>query len=226
MTDDERGFIRTICEHPTDITPRLVFADWLEEYHGGMWGDEIARRAAFIRDERPWANSKHLSILRKTLEPFPKSYRIHLVPQPMFLDRPDPASNHYLSHEWTPELTFSATFVRHGFIEQIWINQGAFGTICRHLFENHPVRDVFLTRQDPEAGRPYVQFGWLRVGETVGSWPTNSVASPIWDRIASPKRLWELLGQRYVTFDNRVGAYTALSAACVRWGRELAGLPP
>lgn len=36
-------FLRTILDDPFDDTPRLVYADWLEEY-GGDW-----RRAEFIR---------------------------------------------------------------------------------------------------------------------------------------------------------------------------------
>src|SRR4051794_36083560 len=39
------GFLAAICEHPDDDTPRLIYADWLDEY-----GDDNGRaRAAFIR---------------------------------------------------------------------------------------------------------------------------------------------------------------------------------
>lgn len=41
--DMRTSFIRSICERPEDDTPRLIFADWLED-HGG---DET--RAEFIR---------------------------------------------------------------------------------------------------------------------------------------------------------------------------------
>jgi uncharacterized protein (TIGR02996 family) len=42
MADQRDSFLKTIIENPEDDTPRLVFADWLEE-HGET------ERAAFIR---------------------------------------------------------------------------------------------------------------------------------------------------------------------------------
>lgn len=42
MTPDEEGFFRTILDNPDDDTPRLVYADWLED-HGET------ERAEFIR---------------------------------------------------------------------------------------------------------------------------------------------------------------------------------
>jgi len=45
--DLEQAFLADIVEHPADRTPRLIYADWLEEQHG----DDVARmdRARFIR---------------------------------------------------------------------------------------------------------------------------------------------------------------------------------
>jgi uncharacterized protein (TIGR02996 family) len=34
--NEEAAFLRAICEHPDEDTPRLVFADWLDE-KGGQW---------------------------------------------------------------------------------------------------------------------------------------------------------------------------------------------
>lgn len=44
LAADRRSFLRAICAAPDDDTPRLIFADWLEE-HGEP------ERAAFIRDQ-------------------------------------------------------------------------------------------------------------------------------------------------------------------------------
>ena len=44
MTDRE-ALIRAVCAHPDEDTPRLAFADWLDEY--GDEGDRV--RARFIR---------------------------------------------------------------------------------------------------------------------------------------------------------------------------------
>ncbi len=47
--NQEEAFIEDIAEHPEDDTPRLVFADWLEDH-----GDEA--RAEFIRVQCQLAN--------------------------------------------------------------------------------------------------------------------------------------------------------------------------
>jgi uncharacterized protein (TIGR02996 family) len=48
---DEAAFLRTIRDHPDDDSPRLVFADWLEE-HGETW------RAEFLRAQCKLARAK------------------------------------------------------------------------------------------------------------------------------------------------------------------------
>jgi uncharacterized protein (TIGR02996 family) len=45
MADQREAFLKTIIENPQDDTPRLVFADWLEEH--GEHGEP--ERAEFIR---------------------------------------------------------------------------------------------------------------------------------------------------------------------------------
>src|SRR5262245_9968427 len=42
---DEQLLFRAVCEHPEEDTPRLVFADWLDE----QGGEANADRAAYIR---------------------------------------------------------------------------------------------------------------------------------------------------------------------------------
>jgi uncharacterized protein (TIGR02996 family) len=50
MTEDE-AFIRTIVDHPGDDTPRLVYADWLDDH-----GDP---RGVYLRTEVAWAKPWH-----------------------------------------------------------------------------------------------------------------------------------------------------------------------
>jgi uncharacterized protein (TIGR02996 family) len=47
MTDTEDAFLRAICEQPDEDTPRLVFADWLDE----QGGEVNAEWAELIRDQ-------------------------------------------------------------------------------------------------------------------------------------------------------------------------------
>jgi uncharacterized protein (TIGR02996 family) len=43
--DDEKAFLRAVCEHPDDDRPRLIFADWLDE-HGDPRGEFIRLQCA------------------------------------------------------------------------------------------------------------------------------------------------------------------------------------
>jgi uncharacterized protein (TIGR02996 family) len=54
MTSDGEALFRAICEQPWEDTPRLMYADWLEEsgiYNGRRDPEEAKLRAAFIRYE-------------------------------------------------------------------------------------------------------------------------------------------------------------------------------
>ena len=48
MTDDDEAFVRVVVDHPGDDTPRLVYADWLD--------DRDDPRGEYLRAERAWAN--------------------------------------------------------------------------------------------------------------------------------------------------------------------------
>ncbi|MDY3555632.1 TIGR02996 domain-containing protein [Gemmata sp. JC717] len=53
MLPDEAALLRAVCDDPDDDTPRLVYADWLDENPGAPGGTPDGRRAraAFIRLE-------------------------------------------------------------------------------------------------------------------------------------------------------------------------------
>ena len=57
MLDEESAFLRTICEHPGDDVPRLVFADWLQENGGEDRAEYIRVQIELTRlpegDSRP-----------------------------------------------------------------------------------------------------------------------------------------------------------------------------
>lgn len=61
---DREAFIRAICESPADDTPRLIFADWLEE----QGNKEDRDRAEFIRVQIKLAGMENTNCL-KTGEP-------------------------------------------------------------------------------------------------------------------------------------------------------------
>lgn len=50
--NEEAALLRAICEHPDDDTPRLVFADWLDEQGGAVnaaWAAGIRAQVALAR---------------------------------------------------------------------------------------------------------------------------------------------------------------------------------
>lgn len=241
---DQQLLIRAILEYPDDPTPRLIYADWLEEYGHSCGVADWERWVAFIReeDEMPLRGGQRLirsgvcnwrrRVLKRSIVGFPVSYRIW---------------------DWVAHASFSGTnstrsvsvVVRHGFIEEITVNQRAFIRMAKGLFSAHPVRQVWLTGQDPEwgiegvtlNGSP-VRFAWLRFGErddstAIGSYPRTAVIPPIWDRLkrdAGSGRVGEryrigMGGRDYAVYLDKAQAYTDLSQAAVAWGRSLAGLP-
>ncbi|MBY0457215.1 MAG: TIGR02996 domain-containing protein [Gemmataceae bacterium] len=71
MTTDGDALFRAICEQPWEDTPRLVYADWLEEngIYNGRKSHEAAVRAAYIRHEVAYARmekeavAEHLKLM-------------------------------------------------------------------------------------------------------------------------------------------------------------------
>ena len=72
MTPDEVGFFRTILDHPDDDTPRLIYADWLED-RGRSERAEYIRvqiEVAKLADDDP----RIATLLRRADELFPRFF--------------------------------------------------------------------------------------------------------------------------------------------------------
>lgn len=54
LTDDHRSFLRRIKETPEDDTPRLVFADWLDEWGDPAWAEFIRVQCALKQVNPAW----------------------------------------------------------------------------------------------------------------------------------------------------------------------------
>src|SRR5579872_1801348 len=119
---EHAGFLKAICDNPEDDTPRLVYADWLDEH-----GDTA--RAEFIRVQCQLARSN---------VPTGKLHRLRRRERELLLE-----------HEmaWTAPLhglVQRARFVR-GFPERITVMAEDFLGHGRKLFRLTPVRHVILT---------------------------------------------------------------------------------
>ena len=245
MTPEESHFLRAIVAEPGDVMPRLIFADWLEE-NGHSYGiPDWEKRVAFVRDEgamplrfgsrhmKPTVRHWRCRTIKQSIPGLPVSYSVWDIRKSGSAFRGMDSSRMV----WL--------VVRHGFIEEITLNQWAFIRCAKGLFENHPVREVWLTGQDPEWGIESLtldgsplRFAWQRFGATdndtrIGSYPRTAVIPPIWNRLKrdlGSGRIDEryqigLGGSTYAVYHSKESAYADLSQAAVSWGRSMAGLP-
>jgi uncharacterized protein (TIGR02996 family) len=129
MSTDE-AFLRDVCEHPDDDTPRLVYADWLED-HGQ------AGRAEFIRVECE---------LERTEEYGPRWRQ--LSARQLALIRAHKKEWVKPFQGWTHSVHF-----RRGFVESVLMNLPRFRSRAAELFRLAPVREVNFTRLSTGEGR-------------------------------------------------------------------------
>ena len=125
---------------------------------------------------------------------------------------------------------------RRGFVDEVRLPAAAFTEgFARELFSRHPVTKVVLTDKQPHGtGLPVTDNeypGWMRCCD-----PTMRQATDPW---GVPRYMFDQLADSILmTFGSANGARpskfyataddgrAALSAACVAWGRSLAGPPP
>jgi uncharacterized protein (TIGR02996 family) len=144
MTDGE-ALQRAVVADPDDDTPRLIYADWLEE-------NGQAERAAFIR--------AHIEASRA--EPFSEQARQAQVRAGQLLDKNRQAwTRHFQKH-----LFLTLDFQR-GFIGKIGIEPIVAAEAVEAVFVNEPVQSLELIRHDgvPEdwlSLMPVFEFPQLR----------------------------------------------------------------
>jgi uncharacterized protein (TIGR02996 family) len=185
MVSDGAALLRAICEHPGEDTPRLIYADWLEEN-----GD--TDRAEFIRTQ----------CLLTQLPPGEDGHRL------------DYRANELLSrHEavWAAplrELILWHRF-RRGFVEEVGVEGRTFLKRADELFRLAPIRHAFIRTTPAEL--PAVAASWflarlrvLRVGSEIGDWGARLLSD-------SP-HLSNLEGLDL--FQNRIGPDGATSLTC------------
>jgi uncharacterized protein (TIGR02996 family) len=123
---EHEGFLRDICEHPDDDTPRLVYADWLEEQ-----GDPVgAARAEFIHLQ--------IELARKTPEPSRRreqSFRVRELLDQHRENWLEPLARFQLR---------DAHFVR-GFVEKATLMAADLEQHAANLFQTVPLRRLWVT---------------------------------------------------------------------------------
>lgn len=225
------ALLASVLENPTDDAPRLIIADWIEEH-----GDDF--RAKIIRDVYPIDNGVYsfpdgrLSGIR--------TYNCRQLDQHL---AELPSSHHhwnwpFINRNYRPEVVYLKTesrdfeSVRHtlprnekhdwvvfrlGFVEELCTTAERFSRYAKNWFRHNPILKVWLRDRRPQDYYPERVFLWSR--GPIGLYHAN-----IPDRIAE-LHTSPLLSAGWPAFRTVDAANLALSDACVRYGRELAGLP-
>lgn len=219
-TDPEgAALLRAILMHPAEDTPRLVYADWLQER-----GDEA--RAEFIRNTRE--NWFHVNNLWHEISACIPTAKIAGYGREDGTGLP----------RWTfnlPEL-WGRAFYERGFLSEICLPLSTFMQHAKDLFLSHPIERVTLTTNDRavwfNADRDI--FGWWCEDELSTLTDPNILTLPLMIHMDGDKRRCDkLIANRFnceemrgcILFREDSHARDALSQACVAYGRSLAGLP-
>ena len=207
--------LRAVLCDPGDDTARLAFADYLEENGRGL-------HARFVRDQIAGV--------------------VRMVPLSMLVPL-EPLTG-VMSHQTTRHATARGCVVTcdrvelvfgRGFVDEVRLPAAAFTEgFARELFSSHPVMKVVLTDRDPWTDAPDggCDYGWWEENEyrihADGPNDPGNVSSWLFRGMwrANPANRNSDESGRWLTWDDDNIPPVELSAACVAWGRSLAGLPP
>lgn len=219
MTNDEAAFLRTICEFPADDTPRLVFADWLEEQGDADRAEFIRLQIALARRDSAIDRDEAIGRCNRLLRT--AAYRSEWYD--------------YLKHEWLHQQgvdRFRSSYGKpnsfhRGFVRNISLDSGDFSKYAAAIFRLHPITDVCLRDKMP----------WQLSGNDHSWFPPNAIPhSQHFGLHCLPQQIYDCLPQTeshiIIEYDYPVAAIgkrfnsvaaacNALSLACVHFGRTL-----
>lgn len=232
MTADRPHLLRAVCACPDDDTPRLAYADHLEEYEPR---DEA--RAEFVRAQVELArivtvrggveyamdHDRVKALRRREGELFAAHGRAwFLVPPVSWVNTPAGGAE-YVGGTGR---TISASVSR-GFVSHLTLPLSAFTeAVARRVFAEHPVAAVTLSGAAPYhngAGWAWYDVGRERNSGTVPD--TAELPTAIYQHL----RGWlqgRIRGLRWKPYLTPELATAELSAACIAWGRSPTGRRP
>jgi uncharacterized protein (TIGR02996 family) len=213
----EAAFIKAIAENPADLDGQAkVYADWLED-------QGLDDEAAFVRAEEPPYGYATCKVVRE--------YR-HLL-----LKRRCPAGikreRIRLSHadlDGADPRRLVLVDVRHGFVVGWAGTWPQFDRWAAGWFGGNPITRVRLhDHSSPMHWERMVQDerGEYVPADAGWSWDDSRLPPDLWDRLADFVQEYQSdHGNTHRHYDTSDDAERALSNACVRLGRERAGLSP
>jgi len=247
----ETDLLASVLREPEEDTPRLMYADWLDDNAGTVCRHCDGNKRVAVQ----WGRLSRETIdmacraCGGTGEGSHSDGRRELAE---FIRGTGPGSDKTLSRDDRGRLVryFAGTVVnqlgrdaqyvhynsiRYGFVDWIRIPFAAFVANGRALFRRHPIRTVFLSDRKPVFVHDRF-FYWPCLEEALepDSLSDTSRASftaehDLPDALFRYLQLGTRHSLSYMAFRayfTREEAIDDLHRACVRYGRELAGLPP
>lgn len=210
MTDREAG-LRAVLLDPADDTPRLVYADYLDE-------NGEPERAEFVRVQCELAgfDAAGAGLTRSEVDRY-----IELHDRELALLKGG-GGLWQNRDEWAGPATnierpgrAGAYFFGRGFVESITCPLAAFLAHTPAIFAAHPVTAVRLTDREPHQHDREI---WAFLGPPPSP---NGLPADLYDCLVGPYG-----SDSYRWYATSDAALSALSAACLSFGRSAAGLPP
>jgi uncharacterized protein (TIGR02996 family) len=234
MTEHE-AFVRAVCESPFDDTPRLIFADWLEERGDYARSEfirvqcEIAEIYLQVTDSRdnlnpplgwsiPEETHSRMDLLRRRelelLEAHGSVWRWDFalaVTQPVPTD-PGAA---YRAGGLAMRLHKDARF-RRGFVAHVTLDSQTFLAHARELALAAPLERITLADREPD----YLVDGWVwyEGRRKFVKRRRTVIQTDVFRSMPGARRV-------FVKHPTEQAAREVLSAGCVAYARKRAGLP-
>ena len=234
LSPERAALVRAVCQAPEDDTVRLAFADWLEEN-----GEE--ERAEFVR-----AMIAHPDLRRYCLSPVKvnqhSSRRCRKCDVCCAMD-----ALRANFDEWTPDISCTVEIYGHawsrgyyrgdapvfrfvrGFVESVTCSQADFLAHVAPLFASHPIERVTLSDREPSRSRieedGNLVWCWWKPNHGVFQASASELAAELWESLVPRDGGYVVAWDRITVSDWESDslALSALSAACVSYGRTRAG---
>lgn len=206
MTEEE-SLMATIIEYPDDDTPRLVFADWLQE--NGEYD-----RAEFIRIQCELAKGfDHKRIRQLQIRELKLSRSLDLRNRIVL-----PVLNNSFNFPNYPEhirgslryATLNDITYWRGFVENLRCTQEDWILVGKKIIKQLPLRRVFISYKEPDFSGNY--YWWSSRGAAYRT--PSDIDYEIYVFLSQPRCI--LSGGLMRKYPNKLDAMADLSNACIR----------
>jgi uncharacterized protein (TIGR02996 family) len=240
-TDDEYlALLEAIRTNPADDAPRLIIADWLEELGEDERAKEIREAIEEFRSPCPVPVNAESSIRGECGCPYCKQRtrkaflnlgevpgRVKCFVSRGFISEIRLTCAEFMGGDYCMECNGRGVLiVGHEFVDgdncPRCAGTGRVEGVARELFSTMPITRVVLTDKKPsESSQHRGLYRWYTGGPT---YDEGEIQQLIFDKIDPNSAVWPE-GSKMPYHQSEAAALSALSDACVAYGRELAGLP-